>query len=120
MTDDTTSLLRALGEASRDLLFPSESDFPIEACTYGPEAPSPEGLLRARGKDPATPVEEASFASFFEGLDDERFTALASLLERELADLRLYRIGKTDIELVLLGRHPSGVWLGVTTRAVET
>src|SRR5512145_2516766 len=107
MTDETTSLLRAIDEATRGLLYPSESDFPIEACTYGVEAPTPEGVLQARGKAPETPVEVESFTPFFEGLDDERFSALASLLERELSDLRVYRVGKTDIDVLVLGRHPS-------------
>jgi len=119
-------LMQSIQEATAGLLFPSESDYPLEAYTFGPEEPTAAALLRARGLAPETPVEETTVASFFEGLtegeDDGsgRFRALVDLLERELTDLRVYRVGKVDIEAFVLGRHPSGTWLGVTTKLVET
>ncbi|MDC3961620.1 nuclease A inhibitor family protein [Polyangium jinanense] len=119
-------LMQAIGEAAAGLLFPSESDFPIEAYRFGEAEPAPAAVLRARGLPPDTPVEEVSVASFFEGLvegDDDgaaRFRALVDLLQRELSDLRVYRVGKVDIDAFVLGRHPSGVWLGITTKLVET
>ncbi|MRG93104.1 nuclease A inhibitor family protein [Polyangium spumosum] len=119
-------LMQSIEEAAAGLLFPSESDFPIEAYRFGPEEPSPEVLVHARGLPLDTPVEQTTVASFFEGVvegDDDtagRFRALVDLLERELSDLRVYRVGKVDIEAFVLGRHPSGVWLGVTTKLVET
>ncbi len=121
-----SALLQSIEEATAGLLFPSESDFPIEAYRFGDEAPTPEALLHARSLPAETPVEEISAASLFEGLvegDDDaagRFRALFGLLERELLDLRVYRVGKVEIEAVVLGRHPSGEWLGVTTKLVET
>lgn len=119
-------LMQSIEEAAAGLLFPSESDFPIEAYRFGEEEPSPAAVLRARGLPPETPVEQTSVASFFEGLvegDDDsagQFRALVDLLQRELSDLRVYRVGKVDIQAFVLGQHPSGVWLGVTTKLVET
>ncbi|MDI1480252.1 nuclease A inhibitor family protein [Polyangium sp. y55x31] len=119
-------LMQSIEEAAAGLLFPSESDFPIEAYRFGEEEPSPAAVLQARGLPPETPVEQTTVASFFEGLvegDDDsagQFRALVDLLQRELSDLRVYRAGKVDIEAFVLGRHPSGVWLGVTTKLVET
>jgi hypothetical protein len=119
-------LMQSIEEATAGLLFPSESDFPIEAYRFGEEEPTPAAVLRARGSSPETPVEETTADSFFEGLvegDDDgasRFRALLDLLQRELTHLRVYRVGKVDIEAFVLGRHPSGVWLGVTTKLVET
>ncbi|TKC99998.1 nuclease A inhibitor family protein [Polyangium fumosum] len=123
---DVEPLMQSIEEAAAGLLFPSESDFPIEAYRFGAEEPTPSVVLRARGLPPDTPVEETSLASFFEGLvegDDDgsgRFRALVDLLQRELAELRVYRVGKVDIDAFVLGRHPSGMWLGVTTKLVET
>ncbi|MDI1451794.1 nuclease A inhibitor family protein [Polyangium sp. 6x1] len=119
-------LMQSIEEATAGLLFPSESDFPIEAYRFGEEEPTPGAVLRARSLPPDTPIEEATVASFFEGLvegDDDaagRFRALVDLLQRELTELRVYRVGKVDIEALVLGRHPSGAWLGVTTKLVET
>jgi hypothetical protein len=118
-------LLDALARASSDLLYPSETDAPVTPYRWGAAAePSPEALLRAEGRAPGTPVERAPAEGFFAGLaeDEEadRWAALAALLARELSDLRVYRVGRADIDAFLLGRHPSGVWLGVRTHLVET
>jgi hypothetical protein len=41
-------------------------------------------------------------------------------LKAELTDLRVYRVGSTDIDVYILGKHPSGAWLGLKTKVVET
>jgi hypothetical protein len=133
MMADTSALLRSIEAATQGLLFPSESDFPIEVYRFGVEEPRPEFLLRSQGLPAETAVEEMSVGDFFEGLTEasedageadrrtaERFAALVALLERELTHLRVYRVGKVDIGVFVLGRHPSGEWLGVTTKLVET
>lgn len=130
---DKTATLRTLEDAARGLLFPSESDFPIEPFFHGDQEPTPAGLLDARGLAADTSVEETTLACFFEGLTEaaedassseresaERFRSLMNLLERNLSNLRVYRVGKVDIEVFVLGRHPSGAWLGVRTNIVET
>jgi len=133
MIADPTPTLSAIEEATRGLLFPSESDRPLVAYRFGPEEPTPEAVLQARGLPAETPVEQESVASFFEGVTQtqegaaaeeqataERFRALVALLERELTELRVLRVGKIDIEALVLGKHPSGEWLGVSTHLVET
>ena len=49
-----------------------------------------------------------------------RFRHLLGVLETELADLRVYRVGEISIPVYILGRSPSGSWLGLSTRVVET
>jgi len=133
MQADPTSTLSSFEEAARGLLFPSESDRPLLPYRFGPEEPTPEAVLRARGLPAGTPVEEVSLASFFEGVTQapegaaaeedataERFRALVALLERELTELRVLRVGKVDIDALVLGRHPSGEWIGLSTQLVET
>ena len=124
---ETSDLLRALKSATENLLFPSESDFPIESYMFGPREPSPESLTHALGLPAGTHVEATTTRSVFEGLietpDDPsaaRFSGLLTLLERELSDLSAYRLGDVDIDIVILGRDPSGEWLGIKTKAVET
>jgi len=126
MTDPPSALLQSLAQATSDLLYPSETDAPVEPYRFGDEAPTPRTLLGALELAPDTPVEEASASSFFEGLvegDDEsaaRFRELQAILDRELTDLRSYRAGKVDIDAIVLGRDASGAWIGVRTKIVET
>lgn len=133
MTTDKATLLQTIGEATKDLLFPSESDFPIEPFDFGDAEPTAEGLRKALGKDETAAVEDTTLAEVFEGLtsaaDDasesekesaRRFANVVQVLEANLKDVRGYRIGKTEIDVVVLGRHESGAWLGVKTKVVET
>jgi hypothetical protein len=42
------------------------------------------------------------------------------LLEENLADLKVFRVGVVNIPVYIAGRSASGNWLGVSTRVVET
>lgn len=133
MTTNKATSLQTIGDAAKDLLFPSESDFPIEVYEYGENEPTLDDVRERLGADVNARVEETTSSSLFEGLtsapddasDNEkssaaRFAKLVEVLETELKDVRVYRIGATDIEVVVLGHHESGSWLGVKTKVVET
>jgi hypothetical protein len=127
-------LFRALARASSGLLFPSESDAPLTPYRWrGPGEPSPGALLAAEGFAPGTLVETVAVEDFFAGVTEaregadaadraeaDRFRALVDLLARDLAGLRAYRVGVVDVDAFVLGRHPSGAWLGLRTHLVET
>jgi Nuclease A inhibitor-like protein len=130
---DATTFLQTIEDAARELLFPSESDFPIEPFSYGNQEPTPEALIEQRGLAADTPVEQAGICEFFEGLTEtsedaseadracaERFRSLMTLLERNIEDVRMYRLGRVNIEVIVIGRHATGTWLGVRTNVVET
>ncbi|AUX40955.1 hypothetical protein SOCE26_023570 [Sorangium cellulosum] len=126
-------LLASLEEAVQGLLFPSESDHPLRPLRWDGDAPSPAALLVAQGLGPETPVEVTTAGELFapvleppEGAGDAaladaaRYRRLVDLLQHHLTDLRVYRAGRVDIDVILLGRHVSGAWLGLGTRVVET
>lgn len=136
MLTTPTELLATLGAAASGLLFPSESDYPLTPYrwvgTDGAE-PSPAALIQAEGRKADTPVETLTVRGLFEPLfalqadateeekaDVARYRALVDLLEAELSDLRVYRVGAVEIDVYVLGRHPSGEWLGLKTRVIET
>lgn len=136
MLTTPTDLLATLGAASSGLLFPSESDYPLTPYrwvgTDGAE-PSPAALIQAEGRKADTPVETLTVRELFEPLfalqadateeekaDVARYHALVELLEAELRELRVYRVGAVEIDVYVLGRHPSGEWLGLKTRVIET
>jgi hypothetical protein len=131
-----SSLLDTLEHATFGLLFPSESDAPLTPyCFPGPKGvePTPEALLEAERLPSDTPVETITVADLFDPFAEadehaseedraeaERYRNLVALLSRELTDLRVYRVGKTDIDVYILGKDKSGRWLGLKTHVVET
>jgi hypothetical protein len=127
------ALLHSLDEAARGLLFPSESDFPLTPFRWDSGPPSPEALRRAQCLDEDAPVEiltvEALFAPLVEPpewsdakarAEAERYRRLVELLQENLTDLCVYRVGRIEIDVYILGRHASGAWLGLKTKVVET
>ena len=131
MTDE--QLLNELRDATRGLTFMSESDYPFEVFEWGKAEPTPEFLRGLAGGDPAAPVETRTAAQFFraatsepdwKGADElaaaKRFQALLRLLEENLSDLKVFRVGAVNLPVYVAGRSAEGTWLGVSTRVVET
>ena len=119
-----------------DLLYPSESDEPIEFVeTYLKMA---EPLTVSHIKDwlmlpPSNFVEEITEAEFWESVvtveewfdEEERaktaqFQTLKEMLETTLTDRQVFRVGKTEIDVYLLGKPTEGPRVGLKTRVIET
>ncbi len=78
-------------------------------------------------------VEEKDFDEFFEPLikmqdwfsEDERkmtekFVALKDLLQQNLINKKVFRIGKIEIDIYVVGLDKDNVLRGIQTKAVET
>ena len=126
-------LLDELREATRGLTFMSESDYPFEVFDWGASAPTPESLRGLAGAGADAEVETRTAEEFFRVAASQpdwkgegelaaarRFQALLRLLQENLADLTVFRVGTINIPVYVAGRAPSGSWLGVSTRVVET
>lgn len=127
-------ILHRINAAGGGLSYPSERDAPLLPYRFtGDGEPTSAALLSAAGKPAGTPVEERTLEDFFEGLTDageqasfterneaEQWQALMATIQRELHDVRVYWIGQVDVDAYVLGRTPSGAWLGLRTHAVET
>jgi Nuclease A inhibitor-like protein len=120
-----------------DLLYPSESNEPIEPVeTY---LTMSEPLTVSHIKDwlmlpPSDYVEEQPEADFWAPVttieawfgDDEKATAakfqqLKTKLETTLTDRQVFRVGNTEIDVYLLGKPAEGEpRVGLTTKVVET
>lgn len=129
-TDD--QLIEELNRATRGLLFMSESDFAFEVIRWKAE-PTPEFLRGLTGHDASAPVEEQGIADFFRAAASEpdwkgeaelasarKYQGLLRLLEENLTDLRVFRVGEINMPVYVVGRGASESWLGVSTRVVET
>lgn len=127
-------LSEELKEATRGLLFMSESDYPFEVVRWeGVEAVSPEHLRRVAAADATATVEERTVADFFRVAAGEpewkgalelalakRYQTLSRVLEENLRGVKVYRVGRRNIVVYVVGRSEEGNWLGVSTRVVET
>jgi Nuclease A inhibitor-like protein len=128
-------LLQALDEAAAGLVYTSESDAPITSWEWPAPGvdPSAAGLVTTLGLPADTRVETLSaddllgpfarpeqITSAEDDAEAKRFQALLDLVKRELSHVVVYRVGRIDIDVYLVGRHASGAWLGLTTHVVET
>ena len=131
MTDE--QLMEELREATRGLTFMSESDYPFEVFNWGAAEPTHEFLRGLTGEAPGVTVETRAAADFFRVAASQAawnnagqtngarsFQTLRRLLEQNLTDLKVFRVGAINIPVYVAGRGASGNWLGVSTRVVET
>jgi len=128
-------ILDELAKATEGLLFVSEADYPFETFKLeGTEEANPQERLRELGGDlEGAPVEVESPEKFFRAAVSEaawkgeeeralarRFQTLARVLDENLEDVRVYKVGRVNVSAYVAGRSPEGNWLGVSTRVVET
>lgn len=117
----------ALQQATKDLLYMSETDEPFKVVRWERSADklSPQELLALSKNDPAARVEEQSLDEFFEDLtadeadSADQYKGLLATIKEHLTDPRVFRIGQVQIGIYILGES-EGAWRGVKTKAVET
>ena len=125
-------LLNRFAELTEGLLFPSETDAPLEPYRWTDGEPSPD-IVRAELDVPvSTPIQMLSAEELFAPLlapeedggappeEAARYREMLALLREHLTDVQVHLVGRYDVQVLLLGRHPSGEWLGLRTRIVET
>jgi Nuclease A inhibitor-like protein len=123
MPNDELTILRI---ASEGLLYPSESDEPFDVFRWTAEGPEPQAhqVLAQTGKKPDETVEEISLSEFFEGLseheDAERFKQLRRVIDGQLCNTKVFRIGLIQIDVYLVGKTRAGDWAGLHTKSIET
>lgn len=116
----------------KDLYYISETDseiFPFvgESAT----SVSADELLRQLGRNDS--VEERQFEDFFRRLtemqewfgDEEtatanKFSELKEFLLRNLKDVKVFKVGKIEVDIYIVGLNRESVLAGVWTKAVET
>jgi hypothetical protein len=128
------NLIERIRKAARGLYYQSETDaeiFPFRSKKA--ETISKEILLMQIGKENNSAVQERNFEDFFSRLtkiedwfgDEEKQTAqkfseLQKLLQTELKDLKVFKVGEIEKDVYVVGLDAQGVLSGIKTRAVET
>ena len=128
-----SELVNQLQQASSGLLWMSESDYPFETFFWKPSTMTTEQLLQSTGHPPSTPVKVIELERFFrpavreqswhteeERATVKRYQALVNTLHRCLSYIQVYRIGKTEVDIYIIGTTSSGNLAGLSTKAVET
>ena len=102
----TDSIATQLKQASKGLLFLSETDAPVE--------------LRTVDDFFAIATKEEDWHDEEERETVQQFQNLVSVLKHNLSQLQVYRIGSTNIDAYIVGVAQSGDWAGLSTKLVET
>ena len=119
-----------------NLLYPGESDEPIEAVTCYLKQADP--LTVSQIKDwqmlpPSVYVEEIPEADFWEPVVTEQdwygeeekartaaFQKLNELISKKLTVRQVFRVGDSEMDVYLLGRQAEGDRAGIKTKIVQT
>lgn len=124
----------AIKAACEDLVYISETDAPVLAFSGARvEAVTKETILQQTGHAAETQTEEMPFDGFFERLTAikdwfgepekaraKNFLDLQKLLEENLSDRKVFRMGRIRLDIYAVGIDKEGRLMGVTTKAVET
>lgn len=123
------------GAVAAKLLWPSETDREIALVSFGtaPKKITAADLLNRLGESSTVPVEERTLDDLFAGPTDtggstdpgdiaraKDFQTLKDALSSELTDIHVYKIGKLDLDLYVVGRTADGKLAGMVTSVVET
>jgi hypothetical protein len=127
-------ILKELERGIAGLSFMSESDYPFAVVRWDSAHEMTGPYLRGlTGESADAPFEVESLEDFFGPAAAEAdwkgaaeletaksYQALIRLLKDNLEDVRVYKVGKINIPVYIIGRSPAGSWLGISTRVVET
>ncbi|WP_434684034.1 nuclease A inhibitor family protein [Pseudanabaena minima] len=116
---------------SKDLLFPSESDYPLEPFTWESATLTPETILTRSLKPSDTPIEAIALEVFFapvttdeDWFEDEdrqvsqRFRDLQAAIAT-LENVQVFRLGKIEIDVYIVGAIGPDL-VGLKTTVIET
>ena len=130
---ESQNLSREIAEAVRGLIYLIETDAEITVFEgQRTDSVTGENLLSQTGKKDVK-VEEKDFHEFFRPLTElqdwfgederkmtEKFRALKILLQQNLVNKKVFRLGKKEIDIYVVGLDREGILRGIQTKAVET
>lgn len=130
---DLSSFDERIAQICDGLIYISETDAPLTPFqSDAPKELNAVAIAEIASVD-ASPVEMVSADAWFARLVEEkdwwgtdekdiakRFARLNALLEEHLRDLLVFRFGRIQIDIFIVGTDPDGHIVGVRTHAVET
>jgi Nuclease A inhibitor-like protein len=129
----TLEVLDLLKQATIDLLWSSESDYPFEIVTWEPGIEMTTATLFSNLDQADLAIESIDLTNFFEPVlivEDwyeaeelaqvDRYTNLLQTIDSNLTEVKVFRIGEIEIDIYIVGKTPSGDIVGLKTQVVET
>lgn len=129
----TAAIIDRLTQATTDLLWQSESDFPFEVVTWAPGIEMTPAALFANLDDAELTSESIDLTDLFapvitiedwyeatELAQVDRYKALLQIIESDLSAVQIFRIGTVEITIYIIGKTPAGDIIGLKTQAIET
>lgn len=129
-----SELFRKIEQACDGLIYISEADAPVRAFLGEPaDTVTSDTIVQQIGLSSEDGIEEKDFETLFTRLSTikdwhgeaeieraKKFLKLKTMLEENLRDLKVFRIGKRRLDIYAVGIDKDGDLMGVTTTAVET
>lgn len=129
-------IISLLKDATNGMLLISEVDYPFEVFMWPGSSKisvSTENIHRLTKLSDDKAVEECDLEFLFrhvmvekswqneeEILLTKRFQKLYGLLKSNLTDIKVFRLGRIEISVYIIGRTPSGELAGLSTQQFET
>jgi hypothetical protein len=118
-------VLDALQKTTKGLLFPSETDAPIEPFVWptGPRYPTEESVRACAKVADETPIEQVALATLTRTIPEEsreEFAPLLAALDEHLSGVKVFKVGEINMDVYIVGRTDDGRFAGVKTKVVET
>lgn len=131
---DPGDVFHRIEQTCEGLIYISETDAPVIAFPGQPaDVVTANVILKQTGSPSDSPIEERDFAEFFgrltairdwygeaEKARAKKFLELQNLLEEDLRELKVFRVGAIRLDIFAVGIDKDGILAGVTTTAVET
>lgn len=95
----------------------SESDYPFEVIKWDGKQQITLEFLRDLTNAPDSSVEELALETF---LVAEQYKNVVQVLKNNLSGIKVYKVGRINIPVYIVGKSAEGNWLGVSTRVVQT
>lgn len=128
----TAEIIDRLTQATVDLLWSSESDYPFELVSWnqGTELTS---VALFGDLDDDLEIESMTLTDLFEPvleIEDwyeaaelaqvDRYRDLLQAIKTNLADVHVFRVGEVEMAIYVVGKAPTGDLIGLKTHVVET
>ncbi len=129
----TAEIIDRLKQATADLGWMSEADYPFEVLCWDRGTELTPTALFKDSTPTAIAIETRSLADFFapalqteDWYDEEelanvdRYQQLVSTIEANLSETQVFRVGEIEIDAYIVGKTSNGELVGLKTKIVET
>ena len=116
----------ALAKASKGLLFPSETDAPLEPFLWedAGDKLTKDKVRQLAGAPKGAAVEETALDDLLSTVPEEarpQFDNLAAAIKQQVSGVKVYKVGDDpERQVYVVGKTQDGKWAGLKTTVVET